>query len=130
VTADPGRRRAAVELDLTQACVDAVSAVVNARYGSGLPALSWQPVTTCGGIVRALVGQVPGGPTDHDARHMVDVWAGAYDLAPAADPVAGTSEVAGHLDGVPARIWAVTDRATFEGQHQTNSITQHPAGAR
>jgi hypothetical protein len=130
VNPDPGRRRAAVELDLTQACVDAVSAVVNARYGSGLPALSWQPVTTPAGIVHALVGQVPGGPPDHDAQQALQAWAGAYDLAPVADPVPGTSEVAGFLDGVPARIWAVTDRATFEGQHPTTSNTKHPGGAR
>ena len=126
MTADPGRRRAAAELDLTQACIDAVSSIVNARYGSGLPALSWQPITTATGIVHALVGQVPGGPTNHDARHALQAWAGAYHLAPVADPVPGTSEVAGHLDGVPTRIWAVTDRATFERQHHTTGGTPDP----
>ena len=132
MSADPGRCRAAVELDLTQACIDAVSAIVNVRYGSGLPALSWQPITTATGIVHALVGQVPGGPTNHHARQMMQAWAGAYDLAPVpvADVVPGTSEVAGFLDGVPTRIWAVTDRATFEGQHQATSITLGAAGAR
>ena len=130
MTADPGRRRAAVELDLTEACVQAVSPIVTTRYGSGLPALTWQPVTTCAGIVQALVGQVPDGPTGHDARRVLDVWAAAYDLAPVPDPVPGTSEVAGSLAGVPVRIWAVTDRATFEHQHQTSSSTQPPAGAR
>jgi hypothetical protein len=130
VTAEPGRRRAAVELDLTQACVQAVSEIINARYGSGLPALSWQPVTTSGGIVHALVGQVPGGPPDHNARQALQAWAGAYDLTPVQDFVPGTSELAGSLDGLPVHVWAVTDRATFEGQHRTSDRTQPPAGAR
>ena len=127
MTADPGRRRAAVELDLTEACVQAVSPIVTTRYGSGLPALTWQPVTTTGGVVHALVGQVPDGPTGHDAGQVLQAWAGAYDLAPVADAVPGTSEVAGFLDGVPVRIWAVTDRPTFEGQLSATGTTP-PAG--
>jgi hypothetical protein len=140
MNAVPGPGRVELLMALSQGCQDAVGAVINPRYGTGIPELTWRPVTDIGSTIYALVGQVDGALADHDALLVLQAWADRHQLTPVQDPLPGITEFHGHLTapdpgphhqdrhghggGVPVQIWAVTDRVTFEAPDRTRVTTR------
>jgi hypothetical protein len=113
------RRRARLALSVQDAASYAVTVLINDRYGADLPALIWRPITRpTSTAVESLSGQVPADRPGPAAVTVLQAWADQYDLQPADDPLPGTTELRGHIDTLPAEIWAVTDRAAFEAPAQ------------
>jgi hypothetical protein len=124
---DRNRRRALLAFDVESAASQAVSALVNDRYGPDLPAMFWRPIThQSSSVVTSLTGQAPVDLTQDDAAAALAAWADRYDLQPADNPTRGTTELRGQLDGLPVEIWAVTDRTLFETGTTTSSSPAAP----
>ena len=117
------RDRLAVE------CGRVIGDLLNGRHGTGLEPLCWRVVTDPSGWVRSAVGQVPA-TTDAQALADLAAWADRHHLVLAADPVRGTGEVHGRINGLPVQIWAVTDRAAFEAETTISAGSTTGTGGR
>jgi hypothetical protein len=101
-------------LTLHPAIADAVSQVMNAIPGAGVP-LNWRlDLSSQNPVWEALSGQVS---SEYDESEVLDIltgWARLLDLAQVAEPVAGTTEYRGTVDHRPITVWGITDRDVFD----------------